>query len=112
MKEGKNLRVIMRLIDAVSDNDKERIQSFFGQDTVFNNLPGGTAVGQQAIWEVFARLHDDAQAVECQIDRLDENEAGQVMTTGQVRYLIDGQWRSFSIDGAFEVAGCKIAHWR
>ena len=112
MKEGKNRQVIMRLIDAVSDNDKERIQSFFANDTVFTNLLGSTAVGQEAIWDAISGVHNQAEQVDWQVDNLVEDETGSVLTEGRLRYLIEGQWHEFEVNGAFEVKGSKITQWR
>ena len=111
MKAGRNQQVVMRLIDAVSDNDKDRIQSFFSDDSIFHNLKGRKTVGQDAIWDVIAAVHHEAEQVDWQVDRLQEDEAGSVITEGRVRYLIAGEWREFEVNGAFEVRGSKISHW-
>ncbi len=111
MKEGRNQQVVMRLIDAVSDNDKERIQSFFAEDTVFKTVKGSDVVGRDAIWDVLANEHNQAEQVDWQVDNLCEDETGRVLTEGRVRYLINGQWQEVEVTGAFEVKGSKIIHW-
>jgi limonene-1,2-epoxide hydrolase len=112
MKVGKNQQVIMRLIDAVSDNDKDRIQSFFADDSMFYDLQGSKALSQDAIWSTIAGVHRDAEQVDWQVDSLEEDETGSVLTEGRVRYLIAGEWREIEVNGAFEVRGSKIAQWQ
>ena len=111
MKAGRNQQVVMRFIDAVSDNDADRIQSFFSSDTVFHNMPGDLAVGQSAIWSAMAGIHNDAEQVDWQVSNLCEDDTGSVLTEGCLRYLINGQWQEYEVKGAFEVKGCKITQW-
>ncbi|MGK0498740.1 MAG: limonene-1,2-epoxide hydrolase [Oceanicoccus sp.] len=111
MKVGKKEQVIMRLIDAVSDNDIDRIQSFFADDSVYKDPQGNKIIGRQAISDVFASMHVDAQKVEWLVDRIQEDEHGEVQTEGQLRYLICDQWREVNIKGAFQVRGSKVAQW-
>ena len=101
----------MRFIDAVSDNDFDRIQSFFSDDSVFSNMPGDKVVGQSAIWDVMATIHNDAEQVDWQVNNLSEDESGSVLTEGCLRYLINGKWQEYPIKGAFEVKGSKITQW-
>ena len=112
MKAGKNQQVVMRLVDAVSENDKDRIQSFLADDSVYYNLEGDKSVGRKAIWRLISSVHDQAKAVDWQLDELHEDEEGCVLTAGRVRYLIDNDWREYEVNGAFEVRGSKIAKWR
>ncbi|MEE8057115.1 MAG: nuclear transport factor 2 family protein [Pseudomonadales bacterium] len=111
MKAGRNQQVIMRYIDAVNDNDKERIQSFFAEDSIFCNLPDEHAVGQEAIWGAISDIHNNAEQVDWQIDNLCEDESGSVLAEGRVRYLVNGEWRECELNGVFEVRGCKITQW-
>ena len=111
MKAGRNQQVVMRLIDAVSDNDKDRILSFFSDDSVYHNPKGINAVGQEAIWHVIAGVDQHVEKVDWQLDSLQETEEGNVLTEGRVRHLIDGDWREFAVKGAFEIRGSKITHW-
>lgn len=111
MKAGKNREVIMRLVDAVNENDKERIQSFFSSSSKFQALRGGSAVGQEAIWEVLTAAKSGADQVDWEFECLDEDAEGKVLTRGTVRYLKDGNWREYPIQGAFQVRGSKITQW-
>lgn len=111
MKAGRNQQVVMRLIEAVSANDIERIQSFYCEDSVFSAMPGADAVGQKAIWDIIAMVHDNAESVDWQVDDLCESDTGSVLTEGRVRYLIDGDWHEYVVNGAFEVRGSKITQW-
>lgn len=111
MKSGKNQQVIMRLIDAVSDNDKERILSFLADNTEIHTSEEQTAVGQKAIWALVSDIHDEADQIDWQVDQLIEDKSGRVLTQGCLRYLVKGRWCEVPVNGAFEVKGNKIAHW-
>lgn len=110
MKAGRNQQVIMRLLDALCDKDKDRVQSFFSNHSRFQTLRGGSAVGQEAIWEAITAARSGADGFDWQI-QLDEDEAGRVLTVGKVRYRKDGNWREYPVKGAFEVRGSKIMQW-
>lgn len=111
MKAGKNQQVVLRLADAVSANDKDRIQSFFAEDSILRTFAGDQVSGKSAIWGVISDFHNQAEQVDWHIETLREDDTGKVLTEGQVRYLIDGQWHEFEVKGAFEVKGSKIAQW-
>lgn len=111
MKAGKNQRVVERYIDAVNDNNRDRIVSFFTEDSVFENMPEQALSGRDAIWEAMAPLHQSADRVDWQVDRLQELERGSVLTAGKLRYLLDGDWLEFDVNGLFEIKGSKIVHW-
>ena len=111
MKAGKQQQLVERYIDAVSDNDQERIQSFFCEETVFENLSEHALVGRQAIWQAMASLHDKAEAVDWQVEQLAETDTDTVSTQGQLRYLLDGEWLHFDVTGSFKIRGSKIVHW-
>ncbi len=111
MKAGRNQQVVMRLIDAVSANDKDRILSFFSDNSVYHNPEGSDAIGQEAIWNIIAGVDKGVEEVDWQLDSLQETEAGSVLTEGRVRHLINGDWREFEVKGAFEIRGSKITQW-
>ncbi|ARN73744.1 nuclear transport factor 2 family protein [Oceanicoccus sagamiensis] len=111
MKAGRNQQVIRRLIDAVSDNDKDRILSFFSDDSVYHHPQGSKAIGQEAIWHIIAGVEDQVEQVDWQLDHLQETEAGSVLTEGRVRHLINGDWREFAVKGEFEIRGSKVTQW-
>lgn len=111
MKPGKKCQVIMRLIDAVNEKDKERVQSFFSSSSRFQTLRGGAVVGQDEIWETLTASRSGAEGVDWEFDQLDEDESGKVVTVGKVRYLKNGSWREYPVRGAFEVRGSKITQW-
>lgn len=111
MKAGKNQQVVMRFIDAVSDNDKERIQSFFADDSVFNLPSSEKTAGQQAISDLMVDMRGDAEQIDWQVDHLHEDQSGAVLTEGSVRYLLNGEWRKLEVNASFEVSGSKITQW-
>lgn len=112
MKPGKKQQVIMSLINAVGDNNKERIQSFFAEGSKVKAADGSEIIGQEAIWAQISEVHDQAEQIDWQVDKLQENEEGGVETEGRVRYLIGNQWEEFEMNGMFEVNGSKVTQWR
>lgn len=111
-KPGHNKQVVLRLFDAITANDRERVMSFFNQDSIFHNIPLAPAVGQEEIWEVFRQIHERADAVDWDIHHIAETGSGSVLTERTNRYFVDGRWCEFRVMGVLEVQGCKIAHWR
>ena len=111
MKLGKKHQVVLNFINAVSANDKDRIQSFFTDETRLRHVGGEIVVGQEAIWAMISKLHDKAMQVDWQVDQIHETENGSVETQGKIRYLIDDQWCEYDATGAFEVSGSKVTQW-
>lgn len=111
MKAGRNQQVILRLLDALGERDKDRVQSFFSDRSRFQTLRGGAAIGQEAIWEAITAARSGADEFDWEIDQLDEDGSGGVVTVGKVRYLKNGAWREYPVCGRFEVRGSKIMHW-
>ena len=112
MKPGKKQQVVMSLISAVGDNNKERIQSFFAESSKVRKIDGSEIIGQEAIWAQMSEFHDQAEQVDWQVDKLQENDEGGVETEGRVRYLIGDQWEEFEMNGVFEVSGSKVTQWQ
>ena len=111
MKTGKNLRVVERYIDAVKDNNRDRILSFFSEDSIFENMPEQVFIGRQAIWEAMETYHNNAERVDWLVKYLEEKESGDVLTRGCLRYFLGGQWVQFDVNGRFEIKGSKIVRW-
>ena len=111
MKAGRNQQVVMRLIDAVSDNDKDRILSFFSDDSVYSDAKGTHIVGQEAMWNLIAGVEKNVEKVDWQLECMQETESGNVLTEGLVRHLIDGDWHEYPVKGSFEIRGSKITQW-
>lgn len=111
MKAGRNQQVIMRLLDALGDKDKDRVQSFFSERSTFHTLRGGAAIGQEQIWEAITAARSGADEFNWEIEQLDEDGDGSVVTVGKVRYLKNGNWREYPVNGRFEVKGSKILQW-
>lgn len=112
MKAGKHQQVIIRLIEAVSENDKDRVLSFFSDDSKFQSVDGGAAIGREAIWDKINAVNNGAEKTDWLIDRLDEDEAGKVRAAGIVRCLKNGRWSEQPFCGAFEVRGSKVMQWQ
>lgn len=103
---------------AVEANDKERIMSFFTEQSVFDNVPMGTAKGLEAIWGVFEPMHKLASAIEWQIERLEQSPGGTIFSERNDRFRLAGEgesahWAEFRCSGIHEIddAG-KITFWR
>lgn len=111
MKPGKNQQVVMRLIDAVSDKDQDRIQSFLVDSNMQSGGSKEKKLEQKSTWELLFGAHKDVEEVDWQIEHLVEDESGKVITRGCLRYLVNGQWSEFPVNGAFEVKGSKIIQW-
>ncbi len=106
-------QTIEACIAAINANDKDRILSFFDADSVFDNVPMGAVQGPDAIWQVFATIHDKASAVNWEIHRLEQAASGTVYSERSDRYLLDGQWAEFRCAGIHEVGdNGKIRLWR
>lgn len=111
MKAGKNQQLVERYIDVVNDNNRDRIVSFFAENSVFENMPERARIGQQAIWDAMERYHGRAQQIDWRVECLEEREPGSVFTQGSVSYLLDGEWLRFEVNGMFEIKGSKIVRW-
>lgn len=111
MKTGKNQQVVLRLIDAVSDKDRERVLSFLSDDTVLHTAFNQKTVGRDAIWDLISDIHATADQIDWQVERLDEDEFGRVITRGSLRYRIAEQWVELPVNGSFEIKGSKISQW-
>lgn len=108
-----NLDVIKACLAAFNANDKERILSFFCEQSVFENVPMGAVTGLEAIWEMLAPVHDIATAIDWEIHRLEEGPSGTVYSERSDRYQLQGQWAEFKCSGIHEVnAEGKIILWR
>ncbi|MBT4522304.1 MAG: SnoaL-like domain-containing protein [Halieaceae bacterium] len=108
-----NLDVINAFLEAINANDKDRIMSFFTEDSVFDNVPMGPVTGLAAIWEVLAMVHDIATGVDWKIHRLEQGPSGTVYSERTDRYEINGQWAEFRCAGIHEIdANGKIVLWR
>lgn len=112
MKTSHNQQVVMRLFDAIMNNDRERVLSFFSDDSVLHNMPLEPAVGPEAIWAQLAQVQERAEEVDWTVHHIAVSDNGGVLTERTDRYLIDGRWREFKVMGTLEVSGCKIVHWR
>jgi len=107
-----NTDTVKALIEAVESNDKDRILSFFDEESVFHNIPMAPAVGLGAIWAVFAQVHDTTTEVEWVVHHIAETGDGYVLTERTDRYRFAEGWAEFKVMGIFEVADGKVRRWR
>ena len=107
------LDTIKAFLEAINANDKDRIMSFFTEQSVFENKPLGSVTGLEAIWAQLAPVHDVATSVDWQIHRMEEAPSGTVYSERSDYYEINGQHAVFHCSGIHEVneAG-KITLWR
>lgn len=107
----KNRQVVVRLFDAILDNDRDRILSFFSDDSVFHPLSADPVVGHAAIWAALTAAGGAAQALERQLDTVVGHDDGRVLAERTERYLVDGCWQERKVTGMLAVKGCKITRW-
>ena len=107
----KSQQVVMRLFDAIIDNDRDRILSFFTDRSVFRCQTQDPAVGHTAIWSALSTADARAEAVERRLCRIAERPDGCVQAERLERRLIEGVWREIKITGVLAVDGCKILQW-
>jgi len=107
------LETIKAFLEAINANDKDRILSFFTEESVFDNVPLGPVTGPEAIWAQLAPIHDVATAVDWEIHRLEEARSGTIYSERSDRYQVQGQWAVFRCSGIHEVNDeGKITLWR
>lgn len=105
----KKQQVVVRLFDAILDNDNDRILSFFSDHSVFQPLSGDPVIGHTAIW---AALNTPAGAVERRLECVVGQADGQVRAERTERVFIDGRWQERRVTGLLAVRGCKIIRWQ
>lgn len=107
------IEIMKAFLAAINANDKERILSFFTDESVFDNVALGPVTGLEAIWAQLAPVHDIATAVDWQIHRLEQAPSGTLYTERSDRYQIRGQWAVFRCAGIHEInADGKFTLWR
>lgn len=112
MKPGHNQQVVLRLFEAIAANDRDRVLSFFSDESVMHSMPLEPAIGQEAIWALLGQVHERAEEIDWAVHQIAESDSGRVLTERTIRYLIEGRWRELPVMGVLDVRGCKIAHWR
>ena len=104
--------LVLSLIKAIEENDKDNILDFFAEDAIFHNIPMHAAQGHEEIWKVFAAVHDDAEDIKWDVHDIAESKTGQVLTERTDHYKLSGKWIDFEVMGIFEIEAGKIKHWR
>ena len=61
MKPGRNRQVVMRLFDALLDNDRDRTLSFFSDQSVFELSRDRQVSGQGAVRVAYRQCHRRAR---------------------------------------------------
>ena len=107
-----NQEVVRKFIEAVNANDKQRILSFFDDESVFHNIPMEPARGRDAIWAILAIVHDHSEQVDWVVHNIAQAENGHVLTERTDRYRMGGRWVEFPVMGIFEVRDGTIREWR
>lgn len=103
-------QVVMRLFDALLDNDRDRVISFFAEDSIFESAQSGQPLtGGQAIWSAL-NTHG-AELLERELLQLSAAD-DLVVAERTERYLRDGRWIERRLRSALTVDGCKIRAWR
>jgi limonene-1,2-epoxide hydrolase len=111
MSGKKSQQVVLRLFDAIMNNDRERILSFFTNESVFQCPSQSPAVGHAAIWSALSSTASQAEQAECRVCAVAERPDGRVQAERVQRYLVDGVWCEHKVTGVLAVNGCKITQW-
>lgn len=112
MASNTNTNTIVAFISAVNRNDKDAILGFFRDDSVFHNIPMDPAVGPDEIWKILDLVHGRCTEVDWLLHSISEGSDGIVLTERTDRYLIDGEWITYQVMGAFELEAGMITAWR
>jgi limonene-1,2-epoxide hydrolase len=107
-----NIDTVQRFIQAMAQNQKNEILSFFDDESIFNNVPMHVVKGREAIWGVLGRLHEKALSVEYVIHHIAEGKDGTVLTERTDRYELADGVAEFPVMGIFELEGGTIREWR
>lgn len=105
-KAAKNQQVVWHLFDAIRANDRERVLSFFTEDSLFEPLSRESVIGHTAIW---SRLSD--AVMEHELCCVSEADDGRVTAERIERRLIDGALSEQRTTSVLSVRGAKIVHW-
>ena len=111
-KPGRNKQTVLEFIEACCHKDIEQIISFFGESTVYHNIPLEPVVGVKAIREAIEPFFDLAMEMQWVVKQAAETDEGVVLTERVDRFLLKGQWVELPVMGVFEVAAGKIVAWR
>lgn len=112
MPGRKHQQVVMRLFDAITDNDRDRVLSFFTDQSIFQSPDAvEPAVGHTAIWSALSASGACGQAVEHKLCRVGVAPDGSVQAERIQRCLVDGEWCELHFTGVLAVEGCKITRW-
>ena len=104
--------IVISLVKALEEDNKDKVLSHFSEDIVFNNIPMDTVTGHEALWSLLRPMHDMADEIQWEVHNIAEMANGAVMTERSDKYLINGHWAHFDVMGIFEFRGDKICHWR
>lgn len=110
MPSRKSQQVVMRLFDAIIDNDRDRIRSFFTDDSVFHPPAQEPLVGYAAICSALTERNKGG-AGKLSLSAVVARHDGRVQAERIERHLIDGEWQELKFTGVLAVDGCKITQW-
>lgn len=108
--DARRQQVVVRLFDAWLDNDRDRLLSFFREDSVVRGAEGAPHTGLEAIWTVLS-ARAGADAPQRELVCLHADEQGRVRASWVERYKEDGDIRERRMDGLLAVEGCKVSEW-
>jgi len=107
-----NTDVVMAFIGAWNARDFEKIMSFFDAQSFYHNLPMDPVTGTQAIRGVLEAFFNSASEIDWEVHGISETSDGTVLTERSDKFLINGQWMTLPVMGAFELDGQIIRKWR
>ncbi len=107
-----NSDVVMAFIGAWNDRNFDKIMSFFDDASFYHNLPMDPVTGTAAIRGVLEAFFNSASEIDWVVHGISETADGTVLTERSDKFLINGQWMTLPVMGAFELDGKIIRKWR
>ncbi|HEY3698262.1 MAG TPA: limonene-1,2-epoxide hydrolase family protein [Spongiibacteraceae bacterium] len=109
---AKNQQVVLHLFDALRANDRERVLSFFTEETVFQPLARASVRGHDAIWSALNAAIAETELAGYRFGDIVSSNDGRVEAERFERYLVDGIWSERCITEILSVRGAKVTQWR
>lgn len=109
---AKNQQVVLHLFDALRANDRERVLSFFTEETVFEPLARASVRGHDAIWSALNAAIAQTEAGGYRFGEVISSNDGRVEAERFERCQIDGVWSERCVTEILLVRGAKVTQWR
>ena len=108
----KNTEIVENFFQAIAENKKHRIMSFFDEESVFNNMPMGPVKGLEGIWSILRITAEVSSEVLFDVINIAETKDGIVLTERVDYFHLPDRKVAFSLMGVFEIENGIIREWR